>query len=156
MSMVSKASCRSRSRRSRLLSEVEATPPLPVFPPARCWKSIFAVWWSHLDTSMPRRKQKGRYVHWVGWVVYCGHRKGIQSCNDRLMWLSYTTYELLHTIFQIYFTLKNSPSNKETVSFHQKCITGMVTAENSNFYRFPVVWNKIKSSYRETWWTFQC
>ncbi len=42
MSMVSKASCRSRSRRSRLLSDEEATPPLPVFPPALCWKSMMA------------------------------------------------------------------------------------------------------------------
>lgn len=40
MSMVSRASCRRRSRRSRLLSEEEATPPLPVLPPGRCWKSI--------------------------------------------------------------------------------------------------------------------
>ena len=43
MSMVSKANWRSRSLLSRLLSEVEATPPLPVLPPARCWKSIFAA-----------------------------------------------------------------------------------------------------------------
>lgn len=46
MSMVSSASWRNRSRLSRLLSEAEATPPLPVFPPARCWKSIFARWWT--------------------------------------------------------------------------------------------------------------
>lgn len=43
MSMVSKASCRSLSRRSRLLSEAEATPPLPVFPPGRCWKSMMGT-----------------------------------------------------------------------------------------------------------------
>lgn len=43
MSMVSRASWRSRSRRSRLLSEAEATPPLPVFPPGRCWKSMAGV-----------------------------------------------------------------------------------------------------------------
>lgn len=40
MSMVSRASCRRRSLRSRLLSEEEATPPLPVLPPGRCWKSM--------------------------------------------------------------------------------------------------------------------
>ena len=47
MSMVSRANWRSRSRLSRLLSEVEATPPLPVLPPARCWKSIFAGFFSN-------------------------------------------------------------------------------------------------------------
>lgn len=46
MSMVSRASCRNRSRLSRLLSEADATPPLPVLPPARCWKSIFAGRWT--------------------------------------------------------------------------------------------------------------
>lgn len=47
MSMVSRASCRSRSLRSRLLSEAEATPPLPVLPPGRCWKSMVQVWARH-------------------------------------------------------------------------------------------------------------
>lgn len=43
MSMVSKANCRSLSLRSRLLSEAEATPPLPVLPPGRCWKSMMGT-----------------------------------------------------------------------------------------------------------------
>lgn len=41
-SMVSKASCLSLSLRSLFDSEAEATPPTPVLPPARCWKSMFA------------------------------------------------------------------------------------------------------------------
>lgn len=39
-SIVSKASCLRRSRRSRLDSEAEATPPVPVLPPALFWKSM--------------------------------------------------------------------------------------------------------------------
>lgn len=41
-SIVSKASCLSLSLRSLFDSEAEATPPTPVLPPARCWKSMFA------------------------------------------------------------------------------------------------------------------
>lgn len=44
MSMVSRASCLRRSLRSRLLSEEEATPPLPVLPPGLCWKSMVQAW----------------------------------------------------------------------------------------------------------------
>lgn len=39
-SIVSKASCLKRSRRSLFDSDHEATPPEPVFPPARFWKSM--------------------------------------------------------------------------------------------------------------------
>ena len=39
-SIVSRASFRRRSFLSLLLSENPATPPPPVLPPARCWKSI--------------------------------------------------------------------------------------------------------------------
>ena len=38
--MVSKASCLNLSLLSLLVSEAEATPPVPVLPPARFWKSI--------------------------------------------------------------------------------------------------------------------
>ena len=44
--MVSKASWRSRSRLSRFASEADATPPVPVLPPGRCWKSIFQLYLS--------------------------------------------------------------------------------------------------------------
>jgi hypothetical protein len=39
-SIVSKANSLRRSLLSLLASDSEATPPEPVFPPARCWKSI--------------------------------------------------------------------------------------------------------------------
>lgn len=40
MSMVSRANCRSRSLLSLFVSDHDATPPLPVLPPGRFWKSI--------------------------------------------------------------------------------------------------------------------
>ena len=39
-SIVSNASSRSRSRRWAFVSADEATPPLPILDPTRCWKSI--------------------------------------------------------------------------------------------------------------------
>lgn len=57
MSMVSKASCRRRSLRSRLLSEEEATPPLPVLPPGLCWKSMVKAWKLQGHTETWRNKR---------------------------------------------------------------------------------------------------
>ena len=73
-SMVSRASFRRRSFLSLLLSENPATPPPPVLPPARCWKSIselcreqysvFWYWSLKLRTESLSRMRTNLCVHW--------------------------------------------------------------------------------------------
>jgi len=51
-SIVSNASWRSLSRLSRFASDADATPPTPVLPPGRCWKSILQLYLTICHTNM--------------------------------------------------------------------------------------------------------
>lgn len=82
MSMVSRASCRRRSLRSRLLSEEEATPPLPVLPPGRCWKSMMRALGFYWTGEKPG-EQRGEAVSLQNLVAVTGASPGLVDWQAR-------------------------------------------------------------------------